>query len=179
MGAIAPPKQLDQLAARTCRSQRARRFFAPRADAGRPAVAPQAAPPAWLYEERGDLELDFLADWPVDEAKTWLTSIKGVGPKTAAIVLLFAALFLLVKILRGLLKDRLAGLFSKTLFRNSALSFVVGLFTPLIIIAASAMQSVDFLILGMALLAGPKLLEKATINKWPPGWFVPAEHSAF
>lgn len=31
---------------------------------------------------------------------------------------------------------------------------VVGLFTPLVIIAAQAMQSVDFLILGMALLAG-------------------------
>jgi endonuclease-3 len=43
-----------------------------------------------IAEERGDLELDFLADWPVDEAKAWLTSIKGVGPKTAAIVLLFA-----------------------------------------------------------------------------------------
>jgi endonuclease-3 len=44
----------------------------------------------FITEERGELELDFLADWPVDEAKAWLSSIKGVGPKTAAIVLLFS-----------------------------------------------------------------------------------------
>jgi endonuclease-3 len=43
-----------------------------------------------ITKERGRLELEFLADWPVDEAKAWLTSIKGVGPKTAAIVLLFS-----------------------------------------------------------------------------------------
>jgi endonuclease-3 len=43
-----------------------------------------------LTRERGELDLDFLADWPVDEAKDWLCSINGVGPKTAAIVLLFA-----------------------------------------------------------------------------------------
>lgn len=44
----------------------------------------------FITQERGELELDFLADWPVDEAKAWLSSIKGVGPKTAAIVLLFS-----------------------------------------------------------------------------------------
>jgi endonuclease-3 len=40
--------------------------------------------------ERGALTLDFLADLPVDEAREWLLDIPGVGPKTAAIVLLFA-----------------------------------------------------------------------------------------
>ena len=40
--------------------------------------------------ERGELDLDFLAGWPVERAKAWLTAIDGVGPKTAAIVLLFA-----------------------------------------------------------------------------------------
>jgi endonuclease-3 len=44
----------------------------------------------FITEERGELELDFLADWPVEEAKAWLTSMNGVGPKTAAIVLLFS-----------------------------------------------------------------------------------------
>jgi endonuclease-3 len=44
----------------------------------------------FITRERGELSLDFLADWPVDEAKAWLSSIKGVGPKTAAIVLLFS-----------------------------------------------------------------------------------------
>jgi endonuclease-3 len=43
-----------------------------------------------ITEERGELSLDFLRDLPVDEAKEWLQSIKGVGPKTAAIVLLFS-----------------------------------------------------------------------------------------
>jgi len=44
----------------------------------------------YITQERGELELDFLRDLSVDEAKAWLTEIKGVGPKTAAIVLLFA-----------------------------------------------------------------------------------------
>lgn len=43
-----------------------------------------------ISQERGELELEFLAEWPVEEAKGWLSSIKGVGPKTAAIVLLFS-----------------------------------------------------------------------------------------
>jgi endonuclease-3 len=44
----------------------------------------------FITQEQGELTLDFLADWPVVEAKAWLTSIKGVGPKTAAIILLFS-----------------------------------------------------------------------------------------
>jgi endonuclease-3 len=40
--------------------------------------------------ERGELELDFLNDLSTDEASQWLQGIKGVGPKTAAIVLLFS-----------------------------------------------------------------------------------------
>ena len=44
----------------------------------------------FITQERGELELDFLADWPIEEAKTWLVSMNGVGPKTAAIVLLFS-----------------------------------------------------------------------------------------
>jgi endonuclease-3 len=44
----------------------------------------------FVTRERGELELDFLAEWPVEEAKAWLCSMNGVGPKTAAIVLLFS-----------------------------------------------------------------------------------------
>jgi endonuclease-3 len=36
------------------------------------------------------LNIDFLAELPVEEAKQWLLSLDGVGPKTAAIVLLFS-----------------------------------------------------------------------------------------
>lgn len=43
-----------------------------------------------ILEERGEFDLDFLKDMPLDAARDWLTSIDGVGPKTAAIVLCFA-----------------------------------------------------------------------------------------
>ncbi|MEW6404329.1 MAG: endonuclease III [Chloroflexota bacterium] len=43
-----------------------------------------------ITEERGSLNLDFLGDLPVDEARAWLTRFNGVGPKTAAIVLCFS-----------------------------------------------------------------------------------------
>ena len=44
----------------------------------------------YMTVQRGELSLDFLKDMPVTEAKSWLTAINGVGPKTAAIVLLFS-----------------------------------------------------------------------------------------
>jgi len=43
-----------------------------------------------ITKQRGELSLDFLDDLPVQEAKDWLIEFKGVGPKTAAIVLLFS-----------------------------------------------------------------------------------------
>jgi endonuclease-3 len=43
-----------------------------------------------ITEERGAITLDFLAGMDLEAAKTWLTGLDGVGPKTAAIVLLFA-----------------------------------------------------------------------------------------
>jgi endonuclease-3 len=43
-----------------------------------------------ITEERGSLNLDFLADLPIEDARTWLTKFNGVGPKTAAIVLCFS-----------------------------------------------------------------------------------------
>ena len=42
-----------------------------------------------IREERGDYSLEFLAAKPPLEARAWLTSINGIGKKTAAIVLLF------------------------------------------------------------------------------------------
>ncbi len=43
-----------------------------------------------ISQERDELSLDFLADMPLEEARSWLVSLDGVGPKTAAIVLCFA-----------------------------------------------------------------------------------------
>ena len=44
----------------------------------------------FITRQRGKLNLDFLKEMPVEEAKAWLTQINGIGPKTAAIVLLFS-----------------------------------------------------------------------------------------
>jgi endonuclease-3 len=43
-----------------------------------------------ITEETGSLALDFLYDLPADEAFAWLLRFKGVGPKTASIVLQFS-----------------------------------------------------------------------------------------
>ena len=45
---------------------------------------------ASVLERSGGLSLDFLADLPLEEARAWLRGIEGVGPKTAACVLMFA-----------------------------------------------------------------------------------------
>jgi len=42
-----------------------------------------------IREERGSYDLEFLADMPVLEARDWLTSIDGIGKKTASILLAF------------------------------------------------------------------------------------------
>jgi endonuclease-3 len=44
----------------------------------------------FITQERGELSLDFLQDLSVHDAKAWLTQINGIGPKTAAIILLFS-----------------------------------------------------------------------------------------
>lgn len=65
-------------------------------DAIRPAgLAPSKGPRIQgalerITEERGEVSLEFLREIQLEEARSWLLSIKGVGPKTAAIVLLFA-----------------------------------------------------------------------------------------
>jgi endonuclease-3 len=43
-----------------------------------------------IQSERGALDLMFLNDMPLEEARGWLKVLPGVGPKTAACVLLFS-----------------------------------------------------------------------------------------
>jgi endonuclease-3 len=43
-----------------------------------------------IRKRRGELDLSFLQTSPIEEAREFLTSLSGVGPKTAACVLLFA-----------------------------------------------------------------------------------------
>ncbi|HEY8871305.1 MAG TPA: hypothetical protein VIM30_18190 [Candidatus Limnocylindrales bacterium] len=42
-----------------------------------------------IREGRGDHSLEFLGDMPALEARDWLTSIDGIGKKTASVLLLF------------------------------------------------------------------------------------------
>lgn len=44
----------------------------------------------FIESARGRIELDFLRDMSTAEADAWLAQMKGVGPKTRAIVLLFS-----------------------------------------------------------------------------------------
>ena len=43
-----------------------------------------------IYQQRGSLDLLFLRTAPLDEARRFLASFKGIGPKTVACTLLFA-----------------------------------------------------------------------------------------
>ncbi|SRR6266508_740242 len=43
-----------------------------------------------VWARCGSFDMMFLKELPLDEAKTWLRSLRGVGPKTAACVLMFA-----------------------------------------------------------------------------------------
>lgn len=45
---------------------------------------------AEILKRRGSFDLSFLREMPLDEAEAWLRSLPGVGPKTAAVVLLFS-----------------------------------------------------------------------------------------
>ncbi len=42
-----------------------------------------------IVEQRGELNLDFVHDLSLSEAKDWLKQLPGVGPKSAAVVLNF------------------------------------------------------------------------------------------
>ncbi len=45
-----------------------------------------------IEAERGTLSLDFLADLAVEQARSWLERLPGIGPKTSAAVLSFSTL---------------------------------------------------------------------------------------
>ena len=45
---------------------------------------------AEVRRRRGSFDLSLLEDLPLEEARAWLRSLPGVGPKTAACVLLFS-----------------------------------------------------------------------------------------
>lgn len=42
-----------------------------------------------IFKQRGELDIAFLKSYSIEDARDWLLQFKGVGPKTAAIVLQF------------------------------------------------------------------------------------------
>lgn len=42
-----------------------------------------------VREDQGEYSIDFLGDMSVEDAKSWLTDIPGIGPKTASVILCF------------------------------------------------------------------------------------------
>jgi sodium-dependent phosphate cotransporter len=97
---------------------------------------------------------------PVTRAAQWLLGTAlgldqvalGLVTAALAIVILFAALYFLVRILRGLLRDRLAGLFSRTLFAHPAISFVVGIVTTATVQSSSVTTSLVVPLVGAGVL---------------------------
>ncbi len=43
-----------------------------------------------VLDLRGSLDISFLKDLPLNQAKAWLLALPGIGPKTAAVVLCFS-----------------------------------------------------------------------------------------
>ena len=43
-----------------------------------------------ILEKQGNLDLTFLAEMPLEEAKAWLRELPGIGPKSAAVILCFS-----------------------------------------------------------------------------------------
>jgi sodium-dependent phosphate cotransporter len=76
----------------------------------------------------------------------------GSATAVVAMVLLFGALWLMVRMLRGLLQDRLSGMLSKTLFRNAPLAFVVGILTTASVQSSSVTTSLVVPLVGAGIL---------------------------
>ncbi len=94
-----------------------------------------ADPKKFAFVKMAVKPLSNAADWLFEDVMGLSPTAAGTATAIVAVILLFAALIFIVKMLQGLVKDRLAGLFNKTFFRNSATSFIVG------IVGTAAVQS--------------------------------------
>jgi endonuclease III len=84
-----------------------------------------------IREERGDYSLDFLAEMSPLDARAWLTSIDGIGKKTASIVLLFCFGMPLMPIDRHVERvSRRVGLLPPKATIDQAHDLFLGVFKP-------------------------------------------------
>jgi endonuclease III len=84
-----------------------------------------------IHDARGDYSLEFLGEMSALEARTWLTSINGVGVKTASVVLLFSFGLPLMPVDRHV--ERVAqrvGLLPKKATADQAHDFFLALLEP-------------------------------------------------
>jgi len=75
-------------------------------------------------------------DWLLNDVfglSSWPTTV-GIVEVAVAVILLFIALIFLVRMLQGLVRGRLAGLFSRTIFRNAGTSFGVSSVTTSLVV---------------------------------------------
>jgi len=78
----------------------------------------------------------------------WAGSIIAV----LAVVLLFVALWILVKMLHGMIQERLSGAFNRTLFRKPAIAFAVGILLTAAVQSSSVTTSLVVPLIGAGIL---------------------------
>ena len=101
-----------------------------------------------------------MAVRPICRATHWLfadllrlpVTPTGVLQAVIAVVLLFVALLLLVRMLHGLMEDRLSGLFSRTVFRNPLVAFLTGLLVTAAVQSSSVTTSIVVPLVGAGVL---------------------------
>jgi len=96
-------------------------------------------------------------DWLLLDLVGLSKTVGGIVQAALAIGLLFVALYLLVRMLQGLLKDRLSGLFSRTLFRSKWTAFTVGLVTTALVQSSSVTTSIVVPLVGAGILTLPQI----------------------
>jgi len=91
-------------------------------------------------------------DWFFSDLLGLSVTAAGILEAALGIVILFVALILLVKMLQGLMKGRLSGLFRRTLFRSQGVAFVVGILTTMAVQSSSVTTSLMIPLVGAGVL---------------------------
>jgi sodium-dependent phosphate cotransporter len=96
--------------------------------------------------------IESVFEWFVMDVLHFSPTAGGTVIASLAVVILFAALWILVMMLRGLLQERLSGAFNRTLFRRQGISFVVGIVTTATIQSSSVTTSLVVPLVGTGVL---------------------------
>jgi len=111
-----------------------------------------ADPKKFNFIKEATRPLADLLDWLLLRVCGLSETVGGLVEAGLAVALLFVALWLLVKVLQGLLRDRLGGLFDRTLFRNAAVAFAVGMVVTAAVQSSSVTTSLVVPLVGAGVL---------------------------